>query len=419
MAPSRGETLTLEVERPAVGGRMIARHDGAVVLVAGAIPGERVRAVVERVQRHTVFARTIDVLDPSPDRVAADAAVACGGNVLAHVSAPRQAALKGEMLTDAFRRLAKIDVGRIPVEAGPADGYRTRARAHVRQGRWGFFEASTHTLCAIAGTRQLAADGAARLEAICAAVAGATPHAAEIEWAESLDGTRCAAHVDVAGRVPRGGIGTRTEVQGLSWSGEGRESAEGFGEPVVVDALRGADGGAVTVRHHVRSFFQGNRYLLQALVDDVAGRLGEDVVADLYAGVGLFSVRFAADGRTVTAVESERHAAGDLAAHARAWPALVAHHATVEAFAAAGGLEGVPAVVVDPPRAGLAPQVTAALARSTVGRIVYVSCDPATLARDVGLLTADGFVMADLRAFDLFPRTAHVEAVATLVRPPR
>ncbi|MGE0815449.1 MAG: class I SAM-dependent RNA methyltransferase [Vicinamibacterales bacterium] len=419
MAVSPGDTLTLEVERPAVGGRMIARHDGAVVLVAGAIPGERVVAAVERVQRHTVFARTVDVLEPSPDRVAADPALACGGNVLAHVSAPRQAALKGEMLTDAFRRLARTDVGRVPVVAGPADGYRTRARAHVRRGRWGFFEASTHALCAIAGTRQLSADGAARLEAICAAVAGATPHAAEVEWAESLDGARFAAHVDVAGRVPRGGIGTRSDVQGLSWSGDGRESREGFGEPFVVDTLRGADGREVTIRHHVRSFFQGNRYLLQVLVDDVAGRVDADAAADLYAGVGLFSVRLAADGRTVAAVEADRYAAGDLAAHARDWPALVAHHATVEAFVAAGGLDAVPVVVVDPPRTGLAPAVAAAVARSAARRIVYVSCDPATLARDVGLLIADGFALADLRAFDLFPRTAHVEAVATLERPAR
>jgi 23S rRNA (uracil1939-C5)-methyltransferase len=144
-----GDLLTLVIERPAVGGRMIARHDSGIVLVAGAIPGERVTARVERVQRRTVFARTVEVLEASPDRVVADAGLACGGHVFAHIAAPRQAALKGEMIADAFRRQGRLEIARVPVATGPADGYRTRARVHVRRGRWGFFEEGSHTLCDI------------------------------------------------------------------------------------------------------------------------------------------------------------------------------------------------------------------------------------------------------------------------------
>ncbi|MCC6989987.1 MAG: TRAM domain-containing protein, partial [Acidobacteria bacterium] len=163
-----GELLTLAIERPAVGGRMIARHDGAIVLVAGAIPGERVTARVERVQRRTVFARTVEVLEASPDRVAADAGLACGGHVFAHIAAPRQAALKAEMITDAFRRQGRLEIDAVPVSTGPADGYRTRARVHLRRGRWGFFEEGSHALCDISASRQLRAESAAVLDTLCA-----------------------------------------------------------------------------------------------------------------------------------------------------------------------------------------------------------------------------------------------------------
>lgn len=411
--------LTLDVERPAVGGRMIARHDGAIVLVAGAIPGERVRARVERVQRRTIFAAVVEVMTASPDRVTPPPGLACGGHVLAHVADARQHALKAEIVADAFRRQARLDVGAVPVTAGPADGYRTRARIHVRDGRWGFFEPGSHTPCDVTGSRQLRADSADVAARLCAAVAGTTPGLrADVEWAENVAGTTRVAHVDVTSRAPASGLVAIAGLDALSVSDAATGAVETrYGEPVVVDAVRAADGRPVEVRHHVRAFFQGNRFLLQALVDDVVRRVSGATVMDLYAGVGLFSLALAAPGRVVDAVEGDAQAAADLAANAGAAPGVTTHHAPVEHYVRAAPLRAAGTVVVDPPRTGLAPAVAQALSAAAVPALVYVSCDPATLARDVRVFLDAGYTVDDVRAFDLFPRTAHVETVVTLHAP--
>ena len=192
-----GTTITLDVERPAVGGRMIARHDGRVVFLAGAIPGERVEARVERVQKQLVWAETTRVIAASADRVAVPPGLACGGQVLAHVSDERQRALKAEMLADAFRRVGKIAEAEPPaVHGGAADGYRTRARLHLRRGQVGFFEEGTHRLCDVAASRQLATASAAAVARLAEAVAAAMPDGeAEIEWAEDVAGTTRIAHL--------------------------------------------------------------------------------------------------------------------------------------------------------------------------------------------------------------------------------
>lgn len=415
--PAPGDLLTLVIDRPAVGGRMIARHDGAIALVAGAIPGERVVARVERVQRRTIFARTVEVVEASPDRVDADAGLTCGGHVLAHISTERQASLKAEMIADAFRRLGRLDVGVVPVVSGPPDGYRTRARVHVRHGRWGFFEEGTHALCDIGGSRQMTPESAQTLDRLCAAVAAEPAAQAEVEWAESLGGERRVAHVAYTRAAGGRALAPLDGLDAASWSDEAGRSHQAWGEPFVADTFTPSDGGApVHVRHHVRAFFQGNRYLLQPLVSDVVGRVAASDVADLYAGVGIFSVVLAAQGCTVDAVESDAWAAADLQVNASATSRVRVHHRQVEAFVRRARLAAFGAIVVDPPRPGLAPEVSAALAAAQVRRLVYVSCDPATMARDVRQLVDSGYTIADARGWDLFPRTAHVEIVITLTR---
>jgi len=413
-----GDLLTLAIDRPAVGGRMIARHDGAIVLVAGAIPGERVVARVERVQRRTIFARVVDVLEASADRVAADEGLACGGHVLAHVSGPRQAALKAEMIGDAFRRLGRLDPGPVPVVTAAADGYRTRARVHVRRGRWGFFEEGSHALCDITRSRQLTTTSAAILDRLCASVAADPQVTAEVEWAESADGSCRVAHAALGAAAAPLALPSIDGLDGASWSdGRGR-MRQAWGEPFVTDtlAVAGGAGSTVSVRHHVRAFFQGNRYLLQSLVDDVTARVNAAAVADLYAGVGLFSLVLAAQGRTVEAVEGDDWAAGDLQANGGPTGRVRVHHRPVETFVQRTRLDAFGVVVVDPPRTGLSPLVSTALIGARVPRLVYVSCDPASLARDARLFVDGGYAVGEVRAFDLFPRTAHVETVLTLTR---
>lgn len=412
-----GEMVELEVERPAAGGRMIARHDGAVVFVAGAIPGERVRARIEKAQRGTVFARTVDVLTPSPDRIEPAPGLACGGHVLAHIAPARQAALKAEIVADAFRRQARITLPPVAVVSGPADGYRIRARAHVRHGRWGFFEEGSHTPCGIAGSRQLSDASAATCERVCAAVAAAAPDAqAEVEWVESVDGAQAVAHAHLASGTWARALAPVEGLRGLSVSDTRHaRDRQVTGEPFVVDTITGV-AGPTPVRHHARAFFQGNRFLLQPLVDAVVARVRAEAVADLYAGVGLFSLALAHPERTIDAVEGDGVAAADLTTNAARLGAVRAVHRSVERFVHETDLARYGTVVVDPPRAGLATEVVTALTAARVPAIVYVSCDPVTLARDVRAFAAAGYDLEGVQAFDLFPRTAHVETVASLTR---
>jgi tRNA/tmRNA/rRNA uracil-C5-methylase (TrmA/RlmC/RlmD family) len=170
---TRGERHRLTIERPAAGGRMIARHDGAVVLVAGAIPGEVVEAEIEKVQRGTVWAIARTILEPSPDRVAGAPDGACGGSVFAHIAYDRQRQIKAAIVEDALRRIGRITLDApVAVVPSPVDGHRMRARLHARDGRIGFFREGTHSLCDAAATRQLRDDTLAVLGGLAAALAG-------------------------------------------------------------------------------------------------------------------------------------------------------------------------------------------------------------------------------------------------------
>jgi tRNA/tmRNA/rRNA uracil-C5-methylase (TrmA/RlmC/RlmD family) len=172
------------------------------------------------------------------------------------------------------------------------------------------------------------------------------------------------------------------------------------------------------LQRHAESFFQGNRYLLPELVLGVADLVPDSGEAlDLYAGVGVFSVALAAMGRLeVTAVEGDHASGADLRENVRAQePRLAAHVKSVEAFLSRRSV-GAATVIVDPPRTGLSTDVMASLIRISPARLVYVSCDPPTLARDARRLLDAGYALPSLRAFDFFPNTPHVEMLALFTR---
>src|SRR5262245_24253748 len=150
-----GQIVSLAIDKPAAGGRMIARLDGQIVFVSGAIPGESVRARVERVAKNVGYAELVAVERPSPDRRSFVDAT-CGGCLYGHISYPRQLALKLEVIDDAFRRIGRLPLASpVAVAPSPEDGYRMRARMHVRGRRLGFFREGTHEVCDARQTRQL------------------------------------------------------------------------------------------------------------------------------------------------------------------------------------------------------------------------------------------------------------------------
>src|SRR5215218_2231305 len=167
------EDVSLAIEKPAAGGRMIARHEGQIVFVSGAIPGERVRARVEQVR---------------------------GGNVFAHVAYPRQLQLKAEIVADAFARIGKLPLGvSVPVRPSPEQGYRMRARLHVRAGRIGFFREGTHDLCDATTTGQLLPATNAILTVLQSrCVDGVASAVREIELGENVPGTERVLLIELA-----------------------------------------------------------------------------------------------------------------------------------------------------------------------------------------------------------------------------
>ncbi|HYE86425.1 MAG TPA: TRAM domain-containing protein [Vicinamibacterales bacterium] len=407
---NRGERYRLTIERPAAGGRMIARHEGAIVFVSGAIPGEVVEAEVEKVQRGTAWAGTRAVVERSPDRIDAPEG-ACGGSVFAHIAYDRQRTLKSQIIDDAFRRIGRLSLeSPTVVVASPVDGYRMRARLHVRHGKIGFFREGSHNLCDAASTRQLRDDSIAILRTLEHALPG--EHlVAEIELSENIDATARACHFE----LPPGAEGSRLrslgEVAGVTGAtcavaGDPR-TTDLWGSPYVSDTIAGA-----LLSRHARSFFQGNRFLTGGLTEHVLAQLEAAPILDLYAGVGLFSVSAAAHGRgSVVAVEGDPSSAADLKRNAGGHDVRVREEPVEEYLDRVKDRPNT--VIVDPPRTGMSKEAVAGVMRLKAPRLVYVSCDVATLARDARVLVDAGYRLLSIRAFDLFPNTAHVETVVS------
>jgi 23S rRNA (uracil1939-C5)-methyltransferase len=421
-----GDKLELQADRPVAGGRMLARHDGRVVFVSGVIPGERVRARVERITRQAVWAEVTEVIEPSADRRLPPCDAACGGLAYAHVRYPRQLTLKGEVVADAFRRIGRVTVAPPSVAASPEQGYRLRARLHVRGGRAGFYREGTHALCDARATGQLLPASHDAIDAVllalgakCAGV-GALIVAENAEASERVvhlelrDGARFddfAGHLDLPSGLTGLSAGTAGRARVLAGSASVTESAAALvGSGVPFDA-------PVTWARRATSFFQGNRFLTGALVRRVLDLATAERVADLYAGVGLFAVALAARGARVLAVEGDWSSGTDLEANAAPWgERLHVVHDAVEVVVGEP-LDPPPgAVVIDPPRTGASPGALGGVLSWAPPRLVYVSCDPPTLARDAARIVAGGYRLTSLDAFDLFPDTPHVEVIAAFDR---
>jgi 23S rRNA (uracil1939-C5)-methyltransferase len=365
---------------------------------------------------------------------------ACGGNVYAHIAYERQRQLKAEALADALSRIGHVTWGApIPVAASPEEGYRMRARFHVRGRTLGFFREGTHHLCDPATTGQLLPETCRLLEDLASCLAGGRLNGVtEIELAESIAADQRALHLELdrpSAPIGLDELSRLPSVRGVSASftarGErgrpgvrrtitagGDASVEDVFLPAVPEGWTRRAAGEVHLQHRAQAFFQSNRFLLPVLAGRVLSLVPDGPVVDLYAGVGLFSVSLAAAGWTsVTAVEGDPAGAADLRLNAKPLEGRV----TAVEMAVERYLEQRPAgpectVIVDPPRTGMSKEAMKAIAGQAARRLVYVSCDVATLARDTRRLIDAGYELEQLEGFDLFPNTAHVEGIAVFSR---
>ena len=411
------DLLTLDVEKPTAGGRMLARHNGQIVLVWGAIPGERVRARVERTGKGVLFAETTDVLSASPDRREAAADWRCGGNVFAHVAYDRQLQLKSEIIRDAFTRIGRLPLDTPPpLTASPERGYRMRARLHVRGGRIGFVREGSHDVCAVGQTGQLLPETVSWIEAAEDGLpSGRLTGLVSVEIAENIPASERAVHVELEpGTDPQRFAPLATEaVTGLSAQVLDRRSVSMLtGTSSVSDAI-----GSLRLRRDARAFFQGNRFLLEQLVQRVSALIPEEPVVDLYAGVGLFGLSLAAArGAMVTLVEGDAISGRDLEENAKPYADRArVIHTSVEDFLRHDTPTANETFIVDPPRTGMSTTAMRAIVALRPARIIYVSCDVATLARDARALVDADYSLGEVSGLDLFPNTAHVETICVFL----
>src|SRR5262245_31942904 len=299
-----GSEIIVDIEKPAVGGPMLARHHGQVVLVWGGIPGERVRARVERAAKNILHAETIEVLVASPDRRDAGPDWRCGGNTFAHIAYERQCRLKAEIICDALGRIGRLSSPERPEVLGsPERGYRMRARFRVLDGRLGFFREGSHQLCDPALSGQLLPETTEWIAAAERLIARERLMGLNgVELSENIPGDERAGHLDLepGADASRFAVLATQGLTGLSATRSDRPGVELLaGIPSVSDVLHvnpDDPRSALRLRRDVRAFFQANRYLLEPLLRRVVALTVPGLVIDLYAGVGLFGLSLAAAG---------------------------------------------------------------------------------------------------------------------------
>lgn len=385
------------------GGLGVGRLDGKVHFVEGAIPGDVVEVEVIREKRSWARARAVSVVEASPDRRDAPCPHAgrCGGCDLQHADEGAQRRWKREVVVDQLRRLAGLDeppVGALVTVTGDL-GYRNRMDFSVLDGRPGLHKRSSSELVALDRCLLLA-----------------PPLADLFGRLGDLDGA--------SGITIRAGLATGDLL--VVVDGDVPAAADGWGAPVCrsrrggTEVVMGRDHlfeevGGMRFRITGSAFFQNSTAGAEVLVglvrEAVAGRSGR--LVDLYAGGGLFACTVGEGFDSVVAVEASEPAVSDLLFNTRGANVDV-RVGRVEALDLPTAGEST--VVVDPPRVGLGRDGVARVGGIAPTRLVYVSCDPASFARDVGYLGESGFGLSAVTPVDLFPQTHHVELVAILDR---
>lgn len=440
-----GNRYTVTVENWSSDGSGVARIDGMAVFVKGGIAGETCVIEIEHVGHRAAWAHIVELLSPIHGRAVPDCPHfgACGGCQLRHMDYPTELAFKRQKVSDALKRIGGLDVDVPPVlGAAETDGYRNKAQFPVAPGpKVGFYRERSHQVVDIDGcallspaanalaavlrgwmqkynvpayderackglVRHLFVRSSAAGESLAAVVVNGQRLPHETELVEVLR----AAAPSLVGVVLNENRRDTNVVFGGGWRTL-------WGADALPDTLRG-----VTFRLSVPAFYQVNHAqteVLYALAEEFAALTGGERLLDLYCGTGTIGLTMAHKCKTLLGAEIVPQAVEDATENAARNGVTNARFLCADAAAVAAELarlgEAIDVAIVDPPRKGLAPEVVESLLKISPKRIVYVSCDPATLARDLKLLSA-AYEVKQVQPVDLFPRTFHVETVVKLER---
>lgn len=414
------EPITLIIEKLVPGGDGLARHDGKVVFVPAVLPGEKVRARILEAKKDFARASLVEILEASPMRIEPPCPVAgrCGGCDWQHIDYAEQLRQKVAMTADALRRTGGLEFPGLAIEPGKPLRYRNRAQIHRDPGgRAGFLAKASHdivpvTSCPVAHPA---------LDTLLRADGPADPGAAGVAGHRGSGPRQDERFAAWAHTLPASAGGKDFLVSGAAGPSEPGYQPSGFSEPGFPVEILGRE-----IHFDLRCFFQSNLEMLAKLLPYALDGLAGREAMDLYCGVGLFGAflkdRFdrvvAVEENAVALAYARRNIGPGRTESGRTESGHLFLQGRLEDLIAEGRPELISArpevILVDPPRPGLDAGVRAYLADKQPPRLIYVSCNPVTLARDLKTLLAEGFVLEDLRLFDFYPQTAHVEAVAKL-----
>jgi 23S rRNA (uracil1939-C5)-methyltransferase len=428
--------MEVKIEKLVYGGDGLAHHDGQTVFVPLVLPGELVSIAPAERKKKFVRGRLERVVEAAPERVPAPCQYFghCGGCHYQHIPYDAQIRYKTEILRETLGRIGRVRWdGPIETHASPAFGYRNRTQWKIRTAQEdsaapagiGYFEASSTRLCAVDECSILSprlGETLAKLRSLVAAgktLSGIDELEAFVDAADekvllNLSSERLSGSPEAIASALRAAL---PWVESILVQDRRADKFELFGPGYLSYS---AGGTAFRVGH--LSFFQVNRFLIDALVEAVIGDSKGRMALDLFAGVGLFTVALTKRFDRVIGVESNLAAAKDLEVNLQSSGGVspTHRHATAEAFLS-HWQEKPDLVVLDPPRAGVEPETLARLKKLAPWRINYLSCDPATLARDLAALVGGQdqpglYEIRDINLFDIFPQTYHMEALVRLKR---
>jgi 23S rRNA (uracil1939-C5)-methyltransferase len=436
-------------------GQAVGRADGMVVYVLGPVPGERARVRIESVKAKYAVAELVELLDRSPDRTEPFCPVfgTCGGCQVQHLSYPAQLRWKRRIVENAIRRLGGIAEPRVgmPIGMDEPRAYRNKMAlvvtgpgrapepaSELPQTTFGFYAARTHDVVpikgcpivmpqldrGIAGLWDAAADpatapafnGARHAIARVGSSSGEVVLSITTERASATLGARASA---LAAKLP-GTIGISNSFEPPSENAVmGRRHVSLYGSPEMHEEIAG-----VRFRVSPASFFQVNSEIVGKIFAYLATQLGHaGRIIDLYCGAGTFAIFFAKHGARVVGIEENPSAVREAKANALLNGVSETTvfingrvDGTLRSKVGAEALAAASVVFLDPPRKGSDEATLDTVIRARVPHVWYLSCNPATLARDLAQLVAGGYRLGGVQPFDMFPQTGHIEALASLHR---